>query len=60
MLEIDVNSGEKVILIVLKNLVNPVIDSFSNHTLYRINKISQDSQDYFLIMDRAFCRRAVR
>src|SRR5215213_11923137 len=30
------------------------------HTLYRINKIPQDSQDYLLIMDRAFFRRAVR
>ena len=56
----DVNRGEKVILFILKNLVDPVNDSFPSYTLYRINKISQDSQDYFLIMDRAFCRRAVR
>ena len=54
MLEIDVDSGEKVILFILKNLVNPVTDSFPSQILYRINKISQDSQDYFRIIDRAF------
>jgi len=54
MLEIDVDSGEKVILFILKNLVNPVNSSLPSHILYRINKISQDSQDYLLIIDRAF------
>lgn len=55
MLEIDVDSREKVIL----DLVNPanlvILLQFSTglHDL-------QDSQDYFLIIDLAFWRRAVR
>jgi hypothetical protein len=52
MLEIDVDSGEKVIL----NLVNPanlvILSQFSAGL--------HDLQDYLLIIDRAFWRRAVR
>ena len=40
MLEMDVDSGEKVILFILKNLVNPVNDCYPSHALYRIARFT--------------------